>query len=116
MTDPQPSELTAQLLFLGTTTAVLLSGALLFAAGLSAPSAALAATATVMALLVLPGRLALWVLGSALFLAIAILPYRMYFQFATEPATRITVLAVTTDIFLLLWFATTFGSLKTRHE
>ena len=115
MTEPQPSGLTEQLLFLGTATAVLLSGALLFASGLSAPSAALTATATVTALLVLPGRLALWLLGSALFLSIAILPYRMYFQFATEPATRITVMAVTANIFLLLWFATTFGSLKTRQ-
>ena len=115
MTEPQPSGLTEQLLFLGTTTAVLLSGALLFASGLSAPSAVLTATVTVTALLVLPGRLAMWVLGIALVLSIAILPYRMYFQFATEPATRITVLAVTVNIFVLLWFATTFGSLKTRH-
>ena len=112
MTEPQQSE---QLLFLGTATAVLLSGALLFASGLSAPIAVLTATATVLALWVLPGRLALWILGIALFLSIAILPYRMYFQFAPEPATRITVMAVTANIFLLLWFATTFGPLKTHR-
>ena len=40
------------------------------------------------------GRLLLWVLGTALFLSIAILPYYMYFQFAAESTTRMTVAAV----------------------
>ena len=115
MTDTQQTGLAGQLVFIGTALAILLSGHLLFAAGLSAPSAALAATATVTALLVLPGRLVSWLLGIALFLSIAILPYYMYFGFAAESATRITFLATAADIFLLLWFAMTFGSLKTGH-
>ena len=61
------------------------------------------------------GRLLLWVLGTALFLSIAILPYYMYFQFATESTTRMTVAAVTAVIFLLLWLATAYGPLQTRH-
>ena len=43
----------------------------------------------------LAGRLLFWVLGTALFLSIAILPYYMYFQFAAESTTRLTVAAVT---------------------
>ena len=61
------------------------------------------------------GRLLLWVLGTALFLSIAILPYYMYFQFAADSTTRMTVAAVTAVILLLLWLATAYGPLKTRH-
>ena len=62
----------------------------------------------------LAGRLLFWVLGTALFFAIAILPYYMYFEFATESTTRMTVAAVTAVVLLLLWLAATFGPLKTR--
>ena len=61
------------------------------------------------------GRLALWVLGATLFLAIAILPYYMYFQFAAESTTRMTVAAVTAFILLLFWLATAYGPMKTRR-
>ena len=60
-------------------------------------------------------QLLLWVLGTALFCTIAILPYYMYFQFATESTTRMTVAAVSAVIVLLLWLATAFGPLKTRQ-
>ena len=63
----------------------------------------------------LAGRLLFWVLGTALFLSIAILPYYMYFQFAAEPTVRVTVAAITAVLFLLLWLATAFGPLKTRR-
>lgn len=58
------------------------------------------------------GRLLFWVLGTALFLTIAILPYYMYFQFATESTTRMTVAAVTGVILLLIWLGTAYGPLK----
>lgn len=58
------------------------------------------------------GRLLFWVLGTALFLTIAILPYYMYFQFATESTTRMTVAAVTGVILLLMWLGTAYGPLK----
>ena len=61
------------------------------------------------------GRLLLWVLGTALFLSIAILPYYMYFQFAAESTTRMTVAATAAVILLLLWLATAYGPLKTRR-
>ena len=61
------------------------------------------------------GRLLFWILGTVLFLAIAILPYYMYFQFATESTTRMTVAATVAVLFLLLWLATTYGPLKTRQ-
>ena len=63
----------------------------------------------------LAGRLLFWVLGTALFLAIAILPYYMYFEFASEATTRMTVATVVGVIFLLIWLATAYGPLKTRH-
>ena len=63
----------------------------------------------------LAGRLLFWVLGTALFLTIAILPYYMYFQFAAESTTRMTVAAVTGVILLLLWLATAYGPLKTHR-
>ena len=63
----------------------------------------------------LAGRLLFWVLGTALFLCISILPYYMYFQFATESTTRMTVAGVIGVIFLLLWLATAYGPLKTRQ-
>ena len=63
----------------------------------------------------LAGRLLLWVLGTALFLSIAILPYYMYFQFAAESTTRMTVAATTAVILLLLWLATAYGPLKIRR-
>jgi hypothetical protein len=59
------------------------------------------------------GRVLLWVLGSALFLSIAILPYYMYFDFAGESTTRWTVAASTAFITLLLWLAVAYGPLKT---
>jgi hypothetical protein len=61
----------------------------------------------------LTGRIVLLVLGTALFLDLAILPYAMYFQFAADFTVHVTVLATTTVILLLLWLATAFGPLKT---
>ena len=63
----------------------------------------------------LGGQLLLWVLGTVLFLTIAILPYYMYFQFAAESTTRMTVAATAAVILLLLWLATAYGPLKTRQ-
>ncbi len=63
----------------------------------------------------LTGRLLFWVLGTALFLSIAILPYYMYVQFAADSTTRMTVAATTAVVLLLLWLATAFGPLKTRQ-
>ena len=59
------------------------------------------------------GRVLLWVLGTALFLSIAILPYYMYFEFAADSTTRWTVAASTAFIILLLWLAAAYGPLKT---
>ncbi len=61
------------------------------------------------------GRLVLWVLGTALFLDIAILPYWLYMDFATDFTVYVTVGAATAITLLLLWLATTFGPLKTRR-
>ena len=61
------------------------------------------------------GRILLWILGTALFLSIAILPYYMYFEFASESTTRMTVAAVTGVILALFWLATAYGPLKTRQ-
>jgi len=39
----------------------------------------------------------------------------MYFQFAAESTTRMTVAATAAVILLLLWLATAYGPLKTRQ-
>ncbi len=61
------------------------------------------------------GRLVLWVLGSALFLDIAILPYWLYMDYAVDSTVYMTVGGATAVTILLLWLATTFGPLKTRR-
>ncbi|MDP6581091.1 MAG: hypothetical protein QF681_10580 [Vicinamibacterales bacterium] len=61
------------------------------------------------------GRITLWVLGAALFLDIAFLPYYMFMQYAADATVRNTVLGATASIFLLLWLATAFGPLKTKQ-
>ena len=115
MTDAQQSELSERLLFLGTAGAVLISRFLLIAAGLTQFTAMLAATVTVLVVLVLPGRFLFWILGTALFFAVGLLPWAMYMQYATDATVRAGVFGVTANIFLLLCFATTFGPLQTRH-
>lgn len=60
----------------------------------------------------LAGRLFLWILGTALFFVIALLPYAMYMRFATESTVHVTVLAMTGVIFMVLWITTTFGPLR----
>ena len=116
MIGTEPSGLTGQLLFLGTAITILLSGAMLFAAGLSPSGAVLSATATVLALLVVPGRLLFWVLGAALFFVIALLPNAMgMWWYAAESTVIEAVLGSTAVILLLVWFATVFGPLKTRR-
>ena len=61
------------------------------------------------------GRLVLWVLGSALFLDIAILPYWLSTDYAVDSTVYMTVGGATAVTILLLWLATTFGPLKTRR-
>ena len=60
-------------------------------------------------------RLLFWILGGALFLVIAILPWAMYMQYLADVTVRVTVVAATAVILLLLWLATTFGPLKTQR-
>ncbi len=60
------------------------------------------------------GRLTLWVLGTALFLDIAILPYWLYMDYAEDATVYTTVGISTTVVLLAIWLATSFGPLKTR--
>ena len=60
------------------------------------------------------GRLLFWILGTALFFIIAILPYAMYMRFAADVTVRVTVIASATVVLMLLWLTTTFGPLKGR--
>ncbi len=64
----------------------------------------------------LTGRLLFWVLGTALFFAIALLPHAMgMWWYAAESTIVKTVLGSTAVILLLLWLATVCGPLKMRR-
>ena len=64
----------------------------------------------------LAARLLFWVLCTALFFVIALLPHAMgMWWFAAESTVITTVLGSTALILLLLWLATAYGPLKTRQ-
>ena len=64
----------------------------------------------------LAGRVLFYILGTALFLVIAILPYAMFMRFAADSTVRTTVPVATGVILFLFWIATVFGPLSTRRE
>ena len=61
------------------------------------------------------GRLTLWVLGGALFLDIAVVPYWFYMDFEFTGSVPIRVGVSAAIILVLLWLATAFGPLKTNQ-
>ena len=61
------------------------------------------------------GRITLWVLGTLLFLDIAIYPYYLYMEFAQDSELYTKVGIATVALFGLIWLATAFGPLKTRQ-
>ena len=62
----------------------------------------------------LAGRLLLWMTGIAIFGVIALLPYYLFMQFATDYVVHITVLSCVGVIALVLVVATIFGPLRTE--
>ena len=60
----------------------------------------------------LAGRLLMWVLGTALFAVIALLPYYLFMQFATDYVVHVTVLSCVGIIALVLVVGTMFGPLR----
>ena len=62
----------------------------------------------------LAGRLLLWILGTAIFLVIALLPYALFMRFATDDVVHITVLSCVGILALVLVVGTIFGPLRTE--
>ncbi|MBM63842.1 MAG: hypothetical protein CL484_12925 [Acidobacteria bacterium] len=61
------------------------------------------------------GHLLFWILASVLFFVIALLPYWLMMDYTLPPdyPVRTTVFTSAAAIFVLLWFATTYGQMKT---
>ena len=59
------------------------------------------------------GRLLFWILGSLLFVVIALLPYKLYMDFADDYTVRTTVLTWVAILLGLVWLGTNYGQLKT---
>ncbi len=62
----------------------------------------------------LAGRMLMWVLGTALFVVIAFLPYALFMRFATDYVVHVTVLSCLGVIALVLVVGTIFGPLRTE--
>ena len=62
----------------------------------------------------LAGRMLMWVLGTALFVVIALLPYALFMRFATDYVVHVTVLSCLGVIALVLVVGTVFGPLRTE--
>lgn len=62
----------------------------------------------------LAGRVLLWVVGIAIFVVIALLPYALFMQFATDYVVHVTVLSCLGTIALVLLVGTMFGPLRTQ--
>ncbi len=62
----------------------------------------------------LAGRLLMWVLGITLFIVIALMPYYLFMQFATDYVVHVTVLSCVAMIGLVLVVGTIFGPLRTE--
>ena len=62
----------------------------------------------------LAGRLLLWVVGIAIFVVVALLPYALFMQFATDYVVHVTVLCCMGTIALVLVVGTIFGPLRTQ--
>ena len=62
----------------------------------------------------LAGRLLLWMVGAAIFVVIALLPYALFMRFATDYVVHVTVLSCVGVIALVLVVATIFGPLRTQ--
>lgn len=60
----------------------------------------------------LAGRLLLWIVGTAIFVVIAVLPYALFMRFATDYVTHVTVLSCLGVIALVLVVGTLFGPLR----
>ena len=59
------------------------------------------------------GRLLFWILGSLLFVVIALLPYKLYMDFADDYTVRTTVFTWVAVLFGLIWLGTNYGQMKT---
>lgn len=62
----------------------------------------------------LAGRMLMWVLGTAIFLVIALLPYALFMRFATDYVVHVTILSCLGVILLVLMVGTIFGPLRTE--
>ena len=62
----------------------------------------------------LAGRMLMWILGSAIFVVIALLPYALFMQFATDYVVHVTILSCLGVILLVLVVGTIFGPLRTE--
>lgn len=62
----------------------------------------------------LTGRLLLWTVGIAIFVVVALLPYALFMQFATDDVVHVTVLSCVGVIALVLVVGTVFGPLRTQ--
>lgn len=61
------------------------------------------------------GRLLFWILAGLLFFVIALLPYSLMMDYTLplDYPVRTTVFTSAAVVFVLLWFATTYGQMKT---
>ena len=62
----------------------------------------------------LGGRMLLWVVGIAIFVVIALLPYALFMRFATDYVVHVTILSCLGVILLVLVVGTIFGPLRTE--
>ena len=62
----------------------------------------------------LAGRMLLWLVGIAIFLVIALLPYALFMRFATDYVVHVTILSCLGVILLVLVVGTIFGPLRTE--
>ncbi len=62
----------------------------------------------------LAGRMLMWVLGTAIFVVVALLPYALFMRFATDYVVHVTVLSCVGVILLVLVVGTIFGPLRTE--
>ena len=62
----------------------------------------------------LGGRMLLWLVGIAIFLVIALLPYALFMRFATDYVVHVTILSCLGVILLVLVVGTIFGPLRTE--
>ena len=62
----------------------------------------------------LAGRMLMWILGTAIFVVVALLPYALFMRFATDYVVHVTILSCLGVIALVLVVGTIFGPLRTE--